>query len=144
MRASILSWYSSSTSPQLLAPSVYSSLAYVSLVSLPLPDPAYFIRSEATSTRPTPAELVPLALALQQYALDCLYRSDLSPEDVIERARLLDAAFQNAGNALEWKRLWDEIKDADGAAQKRVEALMANIYRSLRNGCVGLDDAVGE
>lgn len=160
-RASILTWYCDSSSlipPQALPTKTGvkppSLVTFVPIVSLPLPPSSFcapMTLEEAVAPGParvTTEELCPLVLLLQQYALGCLFRAEMSAEEQGRRAELLAELWRNeAGTPLEWKALLErameqpspESEEKQAAEKKRVDAMMTSVFGTLTKGCVGAD-----
>jgi hypothetical protein len=163
MRLSILSWYSTSSSlptPQALStrprtkpPSIVS---FTPIFSVPLPPPSFFAPptlTEAlsiTASRPPAEEIVPLVLAIQQYTLGCLFRAELTADEVGKRAEGLGALVGKDGSPLAWRSVLEKemaegtLTEADKeVVLKRVDAMMTSMFGTLTKGCVGAETLVG-
>lgn len=167
MRVSILSWYDSDASlrvpPPLkpftttkgkstLASRRPSLLTYAHVLSLPFPAPSFFdppTLSEAlssTAARPLAQDIVPLVLAVQQYTLGCLFRAELSAEEVARRPEVVWEQLGGHGNPCDWRRKLEEHM-AEGTGEsvetegvrRRVDAMMTSMFGTLTKGCVAMD-----
>lgn len=159
MRASILTWYSASstlTAPQaapLRPGSNPPSLpAFIPIFSLPLPSPSFFAPptlDEAVgigASRPTAEELVPLVILLQQYTVGCLFRAEMTAEEQGKRAEGLAEVWREGGTPIEWKavlerELGSSLMKEEGkeAMGKRLDAMMSSVFGCLTKGCIGAD-----
>lgn len=147
MRMSILSLYSDPA--RLTIPPASSPLAYTSILSLPIP-------SETNILSPTLRELIPLVLAIQQYTLGCIFRIEMTSKEIGQRAALVSKALSSPGNALEWRRKFDESKNIPGGetdeksiaelevVNKRIDSMMTSMFGTLTKGCIGADTFAGE
>ncbi|ORY92414.1 peptidase family C50-domain-containing protein [Leucosporidium creatinivorum] len=159
MRASILTWYSPSSS--LTAPQAAplrpgskppSLTTFVPIFSLPIPSPSFFAPptlDEAVgigASRPTAEELVPLVILLQQYTAGCLFRAEMTPEEQGKRAEGLAEAWREGGSPVEWKAVLERAlgsslmkEEEKEAMSKRVDAMMSSVFGCLTKGCIGAD-----
>ncbi|BGP62219.1 separin protein [Rhodotorula toruloides] len=149
MRASLLSWWTSSSSRTTPSPSA-SLASFADTLLFPLPSDAFFAPTSLeetlnrSSARPSFADLAPLVLASQQYLLACLFRSDEedagSPEDKL--AKLAEVLQKGTGGPLDWRRALDRwVEDEPEKEQliKRLDAMMTSMFGTVTKGCTGLD-----
>ncbi|GAA5821500.1 hypothetical protein JCM3770_000600 [Rhodotorula araucariae] len=148
MRSSLLSWW---TTPAPAAPpSTASPISHLPSLFLPLPPTSFLLPTSLSDTlgpsasRPAPAEVVPLVIALQQYLLGSLFRSpDVS---VAELAAQLAPVLGGEGGPLAWRALWAsegpaqelEGKEREGIA-RRLDAMMTSLFATITKGCAPLD-----
>lgn len=170
MRVSILSWWTPLAdilpipTPQpppktpLLkaAPRVLADvLSFAPLVSLPLPPTSFFDPPTLVETldpsfsRPPAEDVIPLVLAVQQYALGCLFRAPLSPADSARRPGVLAPllAEESRGHPVAWRNLLGTLTEAGIVRRadaepvlKKADMTMSSMFATLTNGCVGADD----
>ncbi|SCV67820.1 BQ2448_5431 [Microbotryum intermedium] len=117
--------------------------SYTHLLCIPLP-------STPTSSNWTAAEIAPVVLAVQQYALGSLFRNpDFDPK--LRASLVANELTSHVGAPIDWRDWWAKSRletgevDDDGAAvvEKKMDALMTSMFGSLIKGCVGLDADVG-
>lgn len=159
MRFSLLSHFSDPTR-LVIAPNS-SILEYIPILSFPLP-----LDSSSVLFM---VGLVPLILAVQQYTLGCLFRTDLTHgKDIAKRIELVSQILKESGNPLDWKRLFhqevesrkiksgaenDEM-EVEGVEQKllvdeemvmkRLDSMMTSMFGTITKGCVGADTVACE
>lgn len=158
MRFSLLSHFSDPTR-LVIAPNS-SMLEYIPILSFPLP-----LNSSVLSM----VGLVPLILAVQQYTLGCLFRTDLTNgKDIAKRIESVSQILKESGNPLDWKTLFhqevesrkiksgaenDEM-EVEGVKQKlladeemvmkRLDSMMTSMFGTITKGCIGADTVACE
>ena len=155
MRASLLSWYTPGKLPPYPAQTTKPPplVSHAPILSIPLPPPNFFhpptLADAVSSARPAPAsalETIPLVLAVQQYTLGSLFRSNLSSDDAKRRIAGLASALAAGGSPLEWRRRLNEHCDGGPEAEavrKRVEGIMSSVFGTVTKGCVGAEAVAG-
>lgn len=154
MRASLLSWWTSSSSRTTPSPSA-SLASFADTLLFPLPSDAFFAPTSLeetlnrSSARPSFADLAPLVLASQQYLLACLFRSDEedagSPQDKL--AKLAEVLQKGTSGPMDWRRAvdrWVEDEQEKGLLVKRLDAMMTSMFGTITKGCTGLDVSAGQ
>ncbi|GAA5945755.1 hypothetical protein JCM3775_005840 [Rhodotorula graminis] len=165
MRATLLSWWSSPAPPPLppASTSVASLISHLPSLLIPLPPPSFFAPPSLSDTlnpsaaRPSLADVVPLVLAVQQYLLAALFRSqDVRATDLVEQlAGTLgggagEGEGEGEGGPTEWHALWRtegrkqelEGREREGIA-RRLDGMMTGVFATVTKGCAGLDGQAG-
>lgn len=165
MRASILSWYSSSTEPPIPLPTA-PLLSHTPSLLVPLPPPSFFSPATLTETlsttisRPSLTELVPLVLALQQALFQCFFRSStLSSSPEAQRSRIekleailrKDGSGEDGGGPLDWRNLWENLSSSQEIDEKKksmvtktLDGMMLGMFNTIMNGSSSAEEQVGE
>lgn len=164
MRASILSWYSSSDETPIPLPTA-PLLSHTPSLLIPLPPPSFFSPPTLTETlsttisRPSLTELVPLVLALQQALFQCFFRSSTlssSPEAQRSRIEKIEAVLRKdgtgeSGGPLDWRKMWEDLSSSQEVEEKKKEVvrktldgMMLGMFNTVMNGSSTAEDQVGE
>jgi len=164
MRASILSWYSSSAETPIPLPTA-PLLSHTPSLLIPLPPPSFFSPPTLTETlsttisRPSPTELVPLVLALQQALFQCFFRSSTlssSPEAQRSRIEKLEAVLRKdgtgqSGGPLDWRKMWEDLSSSQEVEEKKkdvvkktLDGMMLGMFNTVMTGSSTAEDQVGE
>ncbi|GAA5845459.1 hypothetical protein JCM5353_003517, partial [Sporobolomyces roseus] len=163
MRASILSWYSSSAEPPIPIPTA-PLLSHTPSLLVPLPPPSFFSPATLTETlsttisRPSLTELVPLVLALQQALFQCFFRSStLSSSPEAQRSRIekletilrKDGSGEDGGGPLDWRNLWENLSSSQEIDEKKkstvtktLDGMMLGIFNTVMNGSSSAEEQV--
>ena len=164
IRASILSWYTSPPTsiplleslPKTLSKSQRASaspLAFAPILAVPLPassffDPPTLAEAVSPTPRPKPDEVIPLVLLVQQYALGCLFRAPLSPNELARRPATVVSFLggETEGTPVQWRKLLEELVEGGTisrieaeAVVKKADAMMSSMFGTITKGCVEAD-----
>ncbi|KAK4048368.1 separin protein [Microbotryomycetes sp. JL221] len=145
MHASIASWFSGGipiSSPLGTPTSNLNSMSsFAFLYSLPMPT-SLTLDSSIGSIN----EVISLVLAVQQYTVACLFRSQLDEAESRKRNDNLHKVIKAGGTPIEWRKLLDNTiqqvtlpQDQMDATVRKADAMLTSIFGTVTKACIGAD-----